>query len=130
MSDNKNSSSEHAEKQTPVVAEMTPEKKAPASPKITIQTLLLSAIIALFVSLIVASGTVYLYDQHFAQKVVAIDLNGFLQQQKDDYLTGEITEKDMDRRMDELETFVDQIPKHHPVILGEVVVRNIEVLKP
>jgi hypothetical protein len=32
--------------------------------------------------------------------------------------------------MDELEAFVDQIPKHHSVILGDVVVRNIEVLKP
>ena len=118
MSDNKNSSSDHAEKETP------------AFPKITIRTLFLSVSIGLLVSLIVAIGTVYLYDRYFAQKVVAIDLQGFLQQQKDDYLAGKITEDDMDRRMDELEIFVDQIPKHHPVILGNVVVRNIEVLKP
>ena len=130
MSDNKNSSSEHTEKEAPVAAEITPKKEAQASPKITFQTLFLPAIIGLLVSLIVAIGTVYFYDQNFAQKVVAIDLKSFLQQQKDDYLTGKITEEDMDRRMDELETFVDQIPKHHPVILGSVVVRNIEILKP
>lgn len=115
----------------------TPMKDEPASeefpsshPKGPVRILFLCAVISLIVSLTVAAGTVYVYDQHFAQKVVAVDLKGFLQQQKDDYLDGKITEEDVDQRMDELEAFVDQIPKHYSVILGDVVVRNIEVLKP
>ena len=130
MTDNGNSSSEHTEKETPSVTKMTAKKEAQAAPKTTIQTLFLSSIISVVISLIIATGAVYLYDQQYAQKVVAIDLKGFLKQQKDDYLAGKITEEDVDRRMDELEAFVDHIPKHHPVILGDVVVRNIEVLKP
>ncbi len=87
-------------------------------------------VLSLMVSILVTAGGVLAYDQYFAQKVVAVDLKGFLQQQKDEYLDGKITEDDVDRRMDELERFVDQIPKNHSVILGDVVVRNIEVLKP
>ncbi|TYO96781.1 hypothetical protein EDC39_11269 [Geothermobacter ehrlichii] len=86
--------------------------------------------LCLLTSLATAVGTVWYYDQHYAQKIVAVDLKGFLQQQKDDYLNGRISEDDLNRRMNELEAFVDRIPENHSVILGDVVVRNIEVLKP
>jgi hypothetical protein len=110
--------------------EPVPEESPSSHLKGPVRIFFPCAVISLIVSLTVAAGTVYLYDQHFAQKVVAVDLKGFLQEQKDDYLDGKITEEDVNRRMDELEAFVDQIPKHHSVILGDVVVRNIEVLNP
>jgi len=86
--------------------------------------------LCLVVSLVTAAATVYVYDQRFAQKVVAVDLKGFLKQQKEDFLDGKLTKEDVDRNMDRLESFVDQIPANHSVILGDVVVRNVEVLKP
>ncbi|ORJ57504.1 hypothetical protein [Geothermobacter hydrogeniphilus] len=86
--------------------------------------------ISLVVSLMSAGGAVCLYDRYFAQKVVAVDLQGFLKRQKDDYLDGRISGEDLQRRMDELEAFVDQIPANRSVILSDVVVRNVRVLKP
>jgi len=115
---------------TPMAGEPVPVESPSSRTKGSARSFLLCVVISLIVSLTVAAGTVYVYDQHFAQKVVAVDLKGFLQEQKDDYLDGKITEEDVDRRMDKLEAFVDQIPKHHSVILGDVAVRNIEVLKP
>jgi len=114
----------------PMTGEPVPEESPSSHPQGPVRIFFQCAVISLIVSLAVAAGTIYLYDQHFAQKVVAVDLKGFLQEQKDDYLDGKITEEDVNRRMDELEAFVDQIPKHHSVILGDVVVRNIKVLKP
>ena len=106
--------------------------KGPSSPQVQepVRVVFKCLVLSLMVSVLVTAGGVLAYDQYFAQKVVAVDLKGFLKQQKDEYLDGKITEDDVDRRMDELERFVDQIPKNHSVILGDVVVRNIEVLKP
>lgn len=90
----------------------------------------LNVVISLIVSAVVAIGAIYYYDQNYAQKVVAVDLKGFLEQQQEEFLDGKISKEVIEKRMDQLEKFVDQIPKHHPVILGDVVVRNIKVLKP
>jgi hypothetical protein len=83
-----------------------------------------------FVSLVTSFGSVYLYDRFIAQKVVAVDLQGFLVEKKELYLRGEIDDADLKLRMDRLEQFVETIPKRYAVILGDVVVRNVEVVKP
>lgn len=114
----------------PMTDEPVAEGSSSSHPQGPVRILFQCVIISLIVSLAVVTGAIYLYDENFAQKVVAVDLKSFLQEQKDDYLDGKITEEDMNRRMDELEVFVDQIPKNHSVILGDVVVRNIKVLKP
>jgi len=114
-----------------VQGEPAPEKGS-SSPQVQepVRVVFKCFVISFMVSILATAGGVFTYDQYFAQKVVAVDLKGFLQQQKDEYLEGKITEDDVDQRMDELEKFVDQIPKNRSVILGDVVVRNIKVLKP
>ena len=82
------------------------------------------------VSLLVSSGSLYAYDTFWAQKVVAVDLQGFLTEQRDLFLAGKIDDEELQRRMDSLEQLVDGIPRRYAVILGDVVVRNIEVLAP
>lgn len=85
---------------------------------------------AVLVSLMASFGSIYLYDRFFAQKVVAVDLQGFLAEQKGLYLRGDIDDAELKLRMDRLEQFVETIPKRYAVVLGDVVVRNVEVVKP
>lgn len=85
---------------------------------------------AVLISLTISFGSVYLYDRLIAQKIVAVDLQGFLAAQKGSYLRGEIDDAELKRRMDHLEMFVDAIPKRYAVVLGDIVVRNIKVVKP
>lgn len=78
----------------------------------------------------ISFGSVYLYDRFFAQKVVAVDLQGFLEKQKGLYLRGDIDDLELRRRMERLEHLVESVPQHHAVVLGDVVVRNVEILEP
>ncbi len=82
------------------------------------------------VSLLISFGSVYLYDRFIAQKVVAVDLQGFLAEQKGLYLRGDIDDTELKYRMDHLEKMIDTIPKRYAVFLGNVVVRNIELVEP
>jgi hypothetical protein len=75
-------------------------------------------------------GSVCLYDRFIAQKIVAVDLQEFLAEQKGSYLRGEIDDAELKRRMDNLELFVTAIPERYAVVLGDVVVRNVEGIKP
>lgn len=82
------------------------------------------------VSLLISVGSVYLYDRFIAQKVVAVDLQGFLAEQKESYMRGEIDAAELERRMDHLELVVAAIPQRYAVVLRDVVIRNVEVIKP
>ena len=82
------------------------------------------------VSLSVSIGSVLAYDRYFAQKVVAVDIKGFLDVQKEEFLRGAIDERELERRMDRLEKVVDAIPSRYAVIMGDVVIRHVEVIKP
>jgi hypothetical protein len=85
---------------------------------------------AVLVSLLSSFGSVYLYDRFLAQKVVAVDLQGFLAKQKRSYLRGDIDDAELKKRMDRLEQLVESLPKRYAVVLGDVVVRNVEVIEP
>ncbi|APG23984.1 hypothetical protein [Syntrophotalea acetylenica] len=82
------------------------------------------------VSLSVSIGSVWAYDRYFAQKVVAVDIQGFLDIQKQEFLRGAIDERELERRMDRLEKVVDTIPSRYAVLMGDVVIRHVEVIKP
>ena len=82
------------------------------------------------VSLLVSCASLYAYDTFWARQVVAVDLQGFLAEQRELFIAGKINDEELLRRMDSLERLVDGIPRRHAVILGEVAVRNIEVLEP
>lgn len=77
-----------------------------------------------------SSLVTYLYDQHFVQKIVALDLSGYVAEQRELYLAGRITDAELHRRMDLLEQVVDEVPPHHVVLMADGVVRNIRVIRP
>jgi len=88
------------------------------------------ACICLFCALMTSFVSVYSYDRWYAQKVVAVDIKGYIAQQRDNYMAGKLTDEELKRSFDHLENVVVAIPKNRVVIMGDAVVRNAETIKP
>lgn len=86
--------------------------------------------VCLLVALITSFASVYSYDRWYAQKIVAVDIKGYIAQQRDNYMAGKLTDEELKRSFDHLENIVIAIPKNRVVIMGDAVVRNVETIKP
>ena len=86
--------------------------------------------ICLAVSLGASLATIAGYDHWYAQKVVAVDIKGYIAQQRDNYLAGKLNDDDLRKSFDRLEAVITAIPKNRVIIMGDAVVRNAETLKP
>ena len=91
-----------------------------------ISTVLLYGIVSASVSLATVAG----YDRWYAQKVVAVDIKGYIAQQRDSYLAGKLNDDELKRSFDRLEAVITAIPENRVVIMGDAVVRNAETVKP
>ena len=81
-------------------------------------------------SLVLSLATLYIYDRWYAQKIVAVDIKGYIAQQRDDYLAGKLNDDELKKSFDHLERIITTIPRNQVVIMGDAVVRNAETLKP
>ena len=88
------------------------------------------AALCLAISFGVSFATVFCYDRWYAQKVVAVDIKGYIAQKRDNYLAGKLNDDELKRSFDRLETVITAIPKNRVVIMGDAVVRNAETVKP
>jgi hypothetical protein len=86
--------------------------------------------LCLAVSICTSLATIFAYDRLYAQKVVAVDIKGYIAQQRDNYLAGKLNDEELKRSFDRLETVITTIPKNRVVIMGDAVVRNAETVKP
>lgn len=86
--------------------------------------------ICLVVSLGASLATIAVYDRWYAQKVVAVDIKGYIAQQRDNYLAGKLNDDDLRKSFDRLEAVITSIPKNRVIIMGDAVVRNAETVKP
>jgi hypothetical protein len=86
--------------------------------------------LSLFVSLAVSVLSLFVYDRFLAQKVVALDMKGYITEQRDLYLAGRIDEEELRRRIDRLEEVSLAIPANRVVLMGDAVIRNVEVIRP
>jgi hypothetical protein len=82
------------------------------------------------VSIVASLATVAGYDRWYAQKVVAVDIKGYIAQQRDSYLAGKLNDDELKRNFDRLEDVITAIPKNRVIIMGDAVVRNAETVKP
>jgi len=83
-------------------------------------------IMSLAVSIGMSALTVWVYDFRFAQKVVSVDIKGFVANQREAFLTGKITEDQFRKSFDYLKSVVDAIPSNRVVLMGDLVVRNVD----
>jgi hypothetical protein len=86
---------------------------------------------AAFVSAMVTIGVLTIYDRYIAQKVVALDVKGYIAEQRDLYLSGKINDAQLKESFDRLEKAKERVPGNRIIILGDVLVRkNVEEIKP
>jgi len=87
-------------------------------------------LITLFISLLVSLASILVYDRFFVQKIVAVDIKGYIAEQRDLYISGKINEEQLKANIDKIEKAVTSIPKNKVVIMGDAVIRNVEVVRP
>lgn len=79
----------------------------------------------------VTAGMIAGYDRWFAQKIVALDVKGYIAEQRDLFISGKIDEEQLKRNFDRLEKVKEQVPGNRVIILGDVLVRkNVEIIEP
>lgn len=93
-------------------------------------SLLAAGLIALTVSLVTAMTVVAVYDYRYAQKIVTLDLAGYVRAQRDKMVSGEISDEELRKNLDAMERALMAEPANHVVLLKEVVLRNAGEIKP
>jgi len=107
----------------------TPTSEAPPEPHrrpsaLTPPGYVAVVLIAALIGSIASTVAVGLYDRFYAQKVIAVDLKGFIQRQRDMLVEGKVDDQGLRDSFDRMEAAFDRIPANHVVILKEVVLRN------
>ena len=83
----------------------------------------------LLISLAASVVTVFAYDHWCVQKIVAVDMKGYITLQRYKYKDGKINDEDLRKAFDKLEQMMNTIPKNKVVIMGDTAIRNAEVFK-
>lgn len=84
---------------------------------------------SLLVSLATSAATFFVYDRWFAQKIIAVDMKGYITLQRYKYKDGKINDEDLRKAFDRLEQIMNIIPKNRVVIMGDTAIRNAEVFR-
>lgn len=87
-------------------------------------------LLTVVISLLIAAASIFVYDRFFVQRIVAVDIKGYIAEQRDLYVAGKINEEQLRQNIDRLEKIVSQIPKNRVAIMGDAVIRNAEVIAP
>ena len=79
---------------------------------------------------LVAAG-LWIYHHNFAPKApVAIDIRGYVEEQKQFFAEGKINSEQLRRNMDHLEEVVARISSRQAVFMADAVIKNVEIIKP
>lgn len=85
-------------------------------------------LITILISIIFSVLSVFVYDRFFAQKVVSVDLKGFISKQRDLYLAGKLTDEQFRLNVDRVEEAIKKVSRNKVVIMQDAVVKNAEAL--
>lgn len=86
---------------------------------------------SVLISVVIMIGILAVYDRYIAQKIVALDVKGYIAEQRDLYLSGKINDTQLKESFDRLEKAKERVPGNRIIILGDVLVRkNVEEIKP
>ena len=86
-----------------------------------------AAVLVIVVSMMSSVATVAAYDRWVAQKVVAVDVSGFLQEQRDLVLAKKITMDDFKANLERYLAALKSQPKNRVLILEDVIAsKNLE----
>jgi len=83
----------------------------------------------LLISVVSSAVTLFVYDHWLAQKIVAVDMKGYITLQRYKYKDGKINDEDLRKAFDKLELVMNTVPKNRVVIMADTAIRNAEVFK-
>ena len=74
--------------------------------------------------LIIVAAALFCYDRHCMPKVKVADLRGYVERQKALLASGNLSEEHWQQSLDTMDQLLDQEPRHHLIILKDVVLRH------
>lgn len=80
-----------------------------------------AAVLVIVVSMMTSVATLAAYDRYVAQKVVAVDVSGFLREQRDLVLAKKLTMDDFKANLDRYIAALKGQPKNRVLILEDVI---------
>ena len=85
--------------------------------------------LCLLISLATSAAILFAYDRWYTQKIVAVDMKGYITLQRYKYKDGKINDDDLRKAFDRLEQMMNTIPRNRVVIMADTAIRNAEVFK-
>lgn len=86
--------------------------------------------ICMLLNIMVSAAALFVYDQYFAQKIVAFDRNGYREEQKRLYFSGKITEQELFQSLDRVDEIMRQESGNTIILNAEAVIRNARFIEP
>lgn len=75
----------------------------------------------ILISSVVSICSILVYDKFFATKIVTFDLKGYIAVLRELYLTKQIDEAELKKRIDRIEEVVTKTPKRKVIITSDVI---------
>ncbi len=110
-------------------AEPAPEEAAEKEKKsLGLIAALFFYVLPFIANALITCGLIWGYDQYVAQKIVAVDIKGFISQQRELYVAGKIDSEQFQRNVDRMEALVTDTKPNQVVLMGDAVVRNAKII--
>ncbi|MEM3580407.1 MAG: hypothetical protein QXQ64_03985 [Candidatus Bathyarchaeia archaeon] len=73
------------------------------------------------ISLIISACSIFVYDKFFATKIVTFDLQGYIATLRQLYLTKQLDDTELRKRIDRIEEIVMNTPRRKVIITSDVI---------
>jgi hypothetical protein len=80
------------------------------------------------INALITCSLIYGYDYFVAQKIVAVDIKGFITAQRELYIKGKIDSVQFQKNVDRMFATITEITPNTIVLMGDAVVRNAKVI--
>jgi len=80
--------------------------------------------VSFLVSLITVIGGLYYYNKHYAVKVVAVNIDSYIQKQERMFVSGKINANQLKQNINRFVSYVKSFPKNTVVLKGSCVIRG------
>ena len=85
----------------------------------------------IFITFLISGATaiisLYYYHKNYALKVISVDIAGFVESQKESFVSGKVDEKWIIRKREELTHYLKKIPQNTLLITSDVVLSDYPV---
>jgi hypothetical protein len=87
-------------------------------------------LVVLLLNFIITAGSIFAYHRYFPQRIVAMDLRGYLQKQQAQFVVGKLTDEQFKANMDRFEAKLNSLPPNCIVLMADSALRGVSVIEP